>query len=108
MTTAEMQARVDQWIGQFEQGYFSPEVMVMRLAEELGELAREVNHDYGPKQKKATEADSSVALELGDLLFVVISFANSLNLNLEEIFNHVMDKFEGRDAQRWPPKQEGP
>ena len=107
MTTAEMQTRVDQWIGQFEEGYFSPEVMVMRLAEELGELAREVSHHYGPKQKKGTEADSSVALEPGDLLFVVISFANSLHFDLEEIFNHVMDKFERRDSHRWTPKQAG-
>ncbi len=102
MTIQEMQQRVDQWISQFTVGYFPPEAMVLRLAEELGELAREVNHGSGLKPKKATEPDSSVAMELGDLLFVVISFANSLGLDLKQVFLAVMAKFEQRDHNRWP------
>lgn len=101
-----MQRRVDRWIGQFAEGYFPPEIMVMRLAEELGELAREVNHVYGPKRKKPSEAPGSVAMELGDLLFVLVSFANALDLDLEEAFVRVMDKFETRDSDRWTPKPE--
>lgn len=104
MTLDEMQDEVDRWISQFKEGYFSPEVMMLRLAEELGELAREVNHLYGPKKKKASEPDSSLAMELGDILFVLVSFANSLGLNLEDVFRHVMEKYETRDAQRWTPK----
>lgn len=99
-----MQTRVDEWISQFEEGYFPPAVMVMRLAEELGELAREVNHQYGPKKKKAGEKESSLGLELADLLFVLVSFANSLDLDLEDLFNQVMQKFESRDANRWTRK----
>ena len=104
MTIQEMQAEVDVWINQFQEGYFAPEVMVMRLAEELGELAREVNHLYGPKKKKASEPSGSLALELGDLLFVLISFANSLNFDLETVFTRVMQKFEERDHDRWTRK----
>ena len=54
-TIQEMQAEVDQYISQFKEGYFSPLAMLARLSEELGELAREVNHYYGEKPKKATE-----------------------------------------------------
>lgn len=104
MTIQEMQGAVDAWIGQFAEGYFSPEVMILRLAEELGELAREVSHEYGPKQKKPGEEPSSVGHELGDLLFVLISFANSLGLDLEQIFGEVMQKFETRDQNRWTKK----
>ncbi|MCY0898996.1 MAG: nucleotide pyrophosphohydrolase [Firmicutes bacterium] len=104
MTVHEMQKAVDDWIGQFEEGYFSPEIMILRLTEELGELAREVNHLYGPKKKKATEAETSLALELGDLLFVLVSFANSLNLDLEAAFDAVMVKFRTRDQTRWTLK----
>jgi NTP pyrophosphatase (non-canonical NTP hydrolase) len=104
MTVHEMQKAVDDWIGQFEEGYFSPEIMILRLAEELGELAREVNHLYGPKKKKTTEAETSLALELGDLLFVLVSFANSLNLDLEAAFDAVMAKFRTRDRTRWTLK----
>lgn len=104
MTIEEMQAAVDSWIGQFNEGYFSPEVMILRLSEELGELAREVNHQFGPKKKKPGEAQSSVADELGDVLFVLVSFANSLHLDLDGVFRGVMHKFETRDSDRWTRK----
>ncbi len=47
----DIQAEVDRYIGQFKEGYFSPLAMMARLTEELGELAREVNHRYGENQK---------------------------------------------------------
>ncbi len=101
MTIQEMQQAVDDWIGQFEEGYFDPEVMMLRFTEELGELAREVNHTFGPKKKKADEPLGSMAMELGDLLFVLVSFANSLNIDLETTFQAVMEKFRRRDGERW-------
>lgn len=51
----DMQKEVDAYIGQFKEGYFSPLAMMARLTEEMGELAREVNHYYGEKPKKTTE-----------------------------------------------------
>ena len=44
---ADMQKQVDDFIGQFEVGYFSPLAMMARLTEETGELAREINHYHG-------------------------------------------------------------
>lgn len=96
-----MQERVDAWIGQFEEGYFPPPIMMLRLAEEVGELAREVNHAYGLKPKKPEESEGSVTMELGDCLFVLVSFANALGIDLESSFLAVMDKFERRDRDRW-------
>ncbi|MCL6561571.1 MAG: nucleotide pyrophosphohydrolase [Firmicutes bacterium] len=107
MEIREMQAQVDEWIGQFEEGYFSPPIMILRLAEELGELSREVNHRYGPKTKKPTEPEGSLAMELGDLLFVLVSFANALGIDLETAFSAVMAKYRSRDGQRWTPKRQG-
>jgi len=101
MTVGEMQDMVDEWISQFDEGYFSPEVMILRLAEELGELSREVNHVYGPKKKKASEPEGSLALELGDLLFVLVSFANSLEIDLDMVLHQVMEKYRLRDGNRW-------
>jgi len=46
-TMKDMQKEVDAYIGQFKEGYFSPLAMMARLTEEMGELAREVNHYYG-------------------------------------------------------------
>lgn len=97
----ELQEEVDTYIGQFKEGYFSPLAMLARMTEELGELAREVNHQYGEKPKKSTEADKAIEEELGDMLFVLICFANALNINLEEAHNLVMNKFNTRDKDRW-------
>ncbi|EFV73887.1 MazG nucleotide pyrophosphohydrolase [Bacillus sp. BT1B_CT2] len=51
-TMKDIQREVDEYIGQFKEGYFSPLAMMARLTEELGELAREINHHYGEKPKK--------------------------------------------------------
>ncbi|GAK06673.1 MULTISPECIES: nucleotide pyrophosphohydrolase [Geomicrobium] len=96
-----MQQEVDQYIGQFKEGYFSPLAMLARMTEEVGELAREVNHSYGEKPKKVEEDDKKVEEELGDLLFVLICFANSLDIDLTESFDTVMNKFATRDRDRW-------
>lgn len=106
-TMKSMQQEVDAYIGQFKEGYFSPLAMMARLTEELGELAREVNHYYGEKPKKATEKENTVEEELGDVLFVMICMANSLNIDLESAHNRVMDKFNTRDKNRWTRIDEG-
>lgn len=107
MSLSAVQETVDAWIGGFQEGYFDPMAMVVRLSEELGELAREVNHTYGPKPKKASEPPGSVAEEIGDMLFVLVCLANSLHLNLEDVFAEVMDKYRSRDGRRWTPKSPG-
>ncbi|RYM06361.1 nucleotide pyrophosphohydrolase [Sporolactobacillus sp. THM7-7] len=100
-TMKRMQQEVDDYIGQFKEGYFSPLALTARLTEELGELAREINHYYGEKRKKATEPEKTVEEELGDLLFVVICMANSLHIDLDVALGRVMDKFQTRDKDRW-------
>lgn len=76
-----------------------------RLTEEVGELAREVNHYYGEKPKKETEQYKTIEEELGDVLFVLTCFANSLNINLSEAFEYSMTKIETRDKDRWTKKE---
>jgi len=100
-TLQEMSQEVDRYIAQFKEGYFSPLALLARMTEEVGELAREVNHEFGEKPKKADEADNSIELELGDILFILLCFANSLNVDLTESFDKVMHKFNTRDADRW-------
>ncbi|MFG6118438.1 nucleotide pyrophosphohydrolase [Thalassobacillus sp. B23F22_16] len=105
-TTGQMQERVDRYISQFKEGYFSPLSMMARMSEEVGELAREVNHHYGEKPKKSSEDEKSLEEELGDVLFVLSSFANSLNIDLSEAFDRSMTKIETRDKNRWTRKSE--
>ncbi|MGG4550085.1 nucleotide pyrophosphohydrolase [Rossellomorea marisflavi] len=100
-TMEQMQNDVDAYISQFKEGYFSPLAMMARLTEELGELAREINHYYGEKPKKDSETEKAIDEELGDLLFVVICLANSLGISLEDAHDRVMEKFNTRDKDRW-------
>lgn len=97
----DLQDEVHAYISQFKEGYFQPMTMLARMTEEVGELAREVNHRFGEKPKKADEAENSIELELGDILFITICFANSLGIDLAEAHDKVMHKFRTRDANRW-------
>jgi NTP pyrophosphatase (non-canonical NTP hydrolase) len=101
----EAQARVDAWISQFEEGYFDPLTNMARLSEEVGELAREVNHHFGQKTKKKDEAVGDMAMEMADIMFVLICMANREGIDLQDTFDRMMAKVEGRDANRWTPKR---
>ena len=100
-TSHEMQNEVDTYIRQFKVGYFTPMENMARLTEEVGELAREISHVYGPKKKKLTEQEKEIGMELADNLFVLISFANSMDIDLTEYFNKTMQKFNTRDHNRF-------
>ncbi len=104
MSLTESQRRVDAWIAQFEEGYFHPLTNMARLSEEVGELAREVNHRFGQKTKKRDEADGELAMEMADILFVIICMANREGIDLQQAFDRMMAKVESRDADRWTRK----
>jgi NTP pyrophosphatase (non-canonical NTP hydrolase) len=100
-TMNTMQQEVDTYISQFKTGYFSPLANLARLTEEVGELSREINHLYGEKKKKDSEADNTIKAELGDNLFVLLCIANSLDIDMTESFNETLDKYNGRDKNRF-------
>ncbi len=104
MSLSDAQRRVDGWIGQFEEGYFHPLTNLARLTEEVGELAREVNHRFGQKTKKQEEAEGDLAMEMADILFVLICMANREGIDLQTAFDRMMEKVERRDADRWTRK----
>jgi len=105
MDLREAQQQVDAYISQFKEGYFPPLVNLARLAEEVGELARELNHRFGPKTKKADEPEGDIALELGDILFVLVVLANQLDIDLQQAMERTLSKYQVRDAQRWERKE---
>jgi len=100
----EVQARVDRWVSQYEEGYFDPLTNMTRLSEEVGELAREVNHRFGRKPKKASEPDGDLAMEMADIIFVLVCMANREGIDLDDAFERMMQKVELRDADRWTRK----
>lgn len=104
MSFKPIQQEVDQWISQFEEGYFAPLPMLARLTEETGELARALMHQYGGKKPKPGEQPDDVGGEIADAIFVLVCLANSLQIDLDEKFGAMMEKYRVRDAQRWTRK----
>ena len=68
---------------------------VLDTMSELGEVAKEIlkMSDYG---RKPLEYREELKSELGDLLFSVITIANTFDIDLGEALNMVLKKYEQR------------
>ena len=105
MALSDAQHRVHTWISRFEEGYFHPLTNLARLTEEVGELAREINHRFGQKTKKKEEPEGDLEMEIADIVFVLICIANREGIDLDAAFDRMMAKVETRDERRWTRKQ---
>ncbi len=106
MSLKDYQKRVDEWAQQFETPYWKPHEIIARLAEETGELAREVNHIYGPKKKKSDEDLVDMGDEIADIYMTLICLANSHNIDLDEAMERLLVKLNIRDSSRFEKKKE--
>jgi len=104
MELREAQRLVDEWISQFEEGYWPPLVNLARLVEEVGELSREMNHRFGAKRKREDESEKDLAIEMADVLFVLLALANEQKIDLGAALEQVLEKYRVRDSDRWTRK----
>lgn len=100
------QVEVDDLVRHFQKPYWTPLSNLARLTEEVGELARILNHRYGDKIKKSTEPPDDLVGEIGDILFCLICIANTLDVDLDEAMQTSLSKIKGRDKDRFPKKGE--
>jgi NTP pyrophosphatase (non-canonical NTP hydrolase) len=100
MDLRTMQTTIDNWI-QKNGGYWDEMSLLARLSEEVGELAREYNHRFGAKKKKASEGEQELADELADVLWIVMCMANQQEIDLQDAFARTMNKLLVRDAERF-------
>ncbi len=100
-TIRDWQQTVDEWIQQFGGGYWPPLSNLARVTEEVGELARLLNHLYGDKPKKDTEAPQELGVEICDIIFALICMANREGIDLESSFAQMMEKYRTRDHDRY-------
>ncbi len=103
MTLVSIQKAVDDWIGQFEEGYGPPLSVLAAVVEEMGELAREINDQEGYKKKRAPD-NTELGLELADVLFSIVCIANHYQIDLDAAFKMVLEKYTKRDMNRWTKK----
>ncbi|MBI4009971.1 MAG: nucleotide pyrophosphohydrolase [Candidatus Aenigmarchaeota archaeon] len=104
MSLKDIQKDVDEWTSQFTPQYWPPHEILARLMEEVGELAREINHLYGTKKKKPTEETREMAAEIADIIFTLCCLANSQKIDLDRAWQEMMTKYRERDAQRYAKK----
>jgi NTP pyrophosphatase (non-canonical NTP hydrolase) len=104
MKLSDYQNEVDKWVSQYAVPYWKPHEMLARLTEETGEVARLINHMYGPKPKKSTEDTQDLGEELADVIFAVVCMANAHDINLDDSFQNVMEKSYSRDKDRFEKK----
>ena len=90
-----LQRYLDGWIKQRGR-YWSPLSQYARLAEEVGELGRELNFEFGDKPRADKDAGGSVTDELGDVLFIVVLLANDLGIDLVTALRGTLEKYEKR------------
>ena len=104
LTVKECQKKVDEWIQQFEEGYWPPLAMFASLVEEVGELGREINNIERYKTKRETSTPE-LDIEIGDVLFSLICIANYFEIDMENAFLKTLEKYSKRDAKRWTHKR---
>ena len=76
----------------------SAEHRVLDTMSELGEVAKEIlkMSDYGRKRRKPIEHKEGLKSELGDVLYSLITIANTFNIDLEDALQQVLKKYERR------------
>lgn len=99
ITLTGLQRMVDEWITTIGHGYFSPLTNMAVLAEETGEVARQMSRIYGDQTFKPGEAPN-LADELADVVWVVAAIANQTGVDLTEAMRRNVEKKTRRDINR--------
>lgn len=87
---------------EWKSDYWPQKDIYLRLGEEVGEIARELNHLYGSKKKKDSEVQDKSRLEdeIHDAFFTLICLANKEGMNLDKSWPKMMMKYRTRDKGR--------
>jgi len=96
----EFQKKIDDWIAHHG-GYWPPLSMLSAIVEEIGELAKEINHLEGFKPKKSDKISGNLGEELADVMFALICLANSYKMDISSELEAVIEKYTIRDSKRF-------
>ncbi len=101
MDVQACQQDVETWITAHG-GYWDEFVTLARMSEELGEVSAALQRLRGFRPRKV---DVDLGAEVGDLFFILCSFANQQGLSLASCFEQTMAKITTRDSQAWKDAQ---
>ncbi|HSH55750.1 MAG TPA: nucleotide pyrophosphohydrolase [Candidatus Limnocylindrales bacterium] len=101
MSLQAYQKQINDMLQGYKKPYWHPLSQLARLIEEVGEVARILNHQYGDKPKKPGEVHDKLEDELADILYGVFCLANSQGIALDEPMQRAIAKLETRDKDRF-------
>ncbi len=104
MSLKDYQKRIDVSVQKFEKPYWHSLSQFARLAEEVGEVSRILNHEYGDKPKKPSDEHSKLEDELADVMYTILCLANSEGIDLDPALERSIAKLETRDKDRFKKK----
>lgn len=104
MSLADYQNQIDESVKDLEKPYWHPLSQLARLSEEVGEVARILNHQFGDKPKKPTEVHEDLSDELADVMYTILCLANSQNIKLDAPLEKAIAKLKNRDKDRFAKK----
>ncbi|MFX1327658.1 MAG: nucleotide pyrophosphohydrolase [Promethearchaeota archaeon] len=96
----DIQRSVHDWITKHG-GYWPPLAMLAAVIEEIGELAKEINHLEGYKPKKSINKKAKMGEELADILYAIICMANYYKVDLNTELKNTIKKYSDRDLNRF-------
>lgn len=103
MSLAKYQKQIDDSVQPYAKPYWEPLSQLARVVEEVGEVARILNHTYGDKPKKSDEQHDELADELADIIYGVLCIANregiddlgpALQKSIGKLYTRDKDRFE--------------
>jgi NTP pyrophosphatase (non-canonical NTP hydrolase) len=104
MSIKQYQQDLDRTLQPYKKPYWGPLSNLARLIEEVGEVSRILNHQYGDKPKKPDEEHESLGDELADVIYTVLCIANSQGIEMDNHLKKAIDKLETRDKDRFEKK----
>ncbi|MFX1378516.1 MAG: nucleotide pyrophosphohydrolase [Promethearchaeota archaeon] len=100
ISLSEIQKVIHDWITKHG-GYWPPLAMLSAIIEEIGELAKEINHLEGFKPKLNKNEEFKIGEELADVLYALICIANYYKIDLNHELDNVISKYSTRDSKRF-------
>ena len=100
LSLKEIQKKINDWIAHHG-GYWPPLSMLSAIVEEIGEVAKEVNHLEGFKPKKPDKTSTNLGEEIADVMFALVCLANFYKIDINSELEVVIKKYSIRDSIRF-------
>lgn len=104
MSLADYQKQIDDTVQLYAKPYWEPLSILARISEEVGEVARILNHQYGDKPKKPGEVHEDLEDEIADVMYALLCLANSEGISLDAPMQRAIAKLTTRDKDRFQKK----